>query len=280
MGSSLLPWQYNIYPVENLQNMMEFLLDNIPVYNRKPLNWYSPSEDDNVLQDTNIQYEAELDDVLQFIVKETEQEIYKDTVKFEKVKHNFETFFDKAQMWERFLVICSWLGLLDLIILIILIFYTQSIVFKIIAGLEIVQKYNIDQQVEAFPTDQIPIFTLPPNFSHEEVITPHNITISTSTIIVIILICLLVCMSIYHKCKYRSSVTRVCFPVYPLSKIVWGKYHIDIFIEVTNTTTCQTLWAHLTKVPLYPSQLYLGRKVNSNQMNMSKFCCIRQLEMD
>ena len=33
--------QYNIYPVENIQNMMESLLDNIPVYNWKPLNWYS-----------------------------------------------------------------------------------------------------------------------------------------------------------------------------------------------------------------------------------------------
>ena len=87
-------------------------------------------------------------------------------------------------------------------------------------------------------------------------------------------------MSIYHKCKYRSLVTRVCFPVYPLSKIVRGKYYTDIFIEVTNTMTCQTLWAHLTKVTVYPSQLYLARKVNSNQISMSKFFCIRQLEID
>ena len=55
------------------------------------------------------------------------------------------------------------LGLLDLILLIILIFYAQSIVLKIIAGLQIVQKYDIAKQVEVFPTDQVPIFTLPPN---------------------------------------------------------------------------------------------------------------------
>ena len=102
--------------------MMESLLDNIPVYNWKPLNWYSPSKDDNVLQDTKIEYEAELDDVLQFIVEETEQEIYKDMAEFEKAKYNFETFFNKAQMWERFSVICSWLGLLDLILLVLLFF--------------------------------------------------------------------------------------------------------------------------------------------------------------
>ena len=56
--------QYNIYPVENIQNMMESLLDNIPVCNWKPLNWFSPSEDDNVLQDMNIKYVAEFDDVM------------------------------------------------------------------------------------------------------------------------------------------------------------------------------------------------------------------------
>ena len=168
----------------------------------------------------------------------TEQEIYKDTAQFEKAKHNFETSFDKAQMWENFSLICSWLRLLDLILLVILIFYAQSVILKLIAGMKVVQKYNIAKQVKAFPTDQVPIFTLPPNFQHEEVITPHKITISTSTIIVIILICLLIGMSIYHKGKYRSSVTRVCFHVYPLSKIVRGMYHTDIFIEVTNTTIC------------------------------------------
>ena len=78
----------------------ESLLDNIPVY-WKPLNWFSSSEDDNVLQDMNVKYETELDDVLWLIVEETEQEMYKDTAEFEKAKHNFETFFDKAQMWEK-----------------------------------------------------------------------------------------------------------------------------------------------------------------------------------
>ena len=87
-------------------------------------------------------------------------------------------------------------------------------------------------------------------------------------------------MSLYCKCKYRSLVTRLCFPVYALSKIVRAKYHTDIFIEVTNTMTCQTLWAHLTKVAVFPSQLYLGRKVNLNQISMSTFCCIKQLEID
>ena len=94
---------YNIYSVENIQNMMESLLDNITVYN------YEESKFGFVIhlkmimyyKIPNLKYKAELDDVLWLIVEETEQ------------------------------VICSWLGLLDLI-LVILIFYAQSIVLKII----------------------------------------------------------------------------------------------------------------------------------------------------
>ena len=51
-------------------------------------------------------------------------------------------------------------------------------------------------------------------------------------------------------------------------------YIATIFLEVTNTTTCQTIWEHLTKVAVYPSQLFISHKLNSNQINMSKFCCV------
>ena len=96
--SNTLAEQYNIYPAKNIQNMMESLLDNIPGYNWKPLNWFSSSEDDNVLQDTNMK----LDDILQLIVEETEQEIYKDTAEFEKAKHNLKHFSTKLKCGKIF----------------------------------------------------------------------------------------------------------------------------------------------------------------------------------
>ena len=110
-------------------------------------------------------------------------------------------------------------------------------------------------------------------------IQPHKVAISTSTIIVITLMSMIVLLTIYRKCRYKSSITRVCFLVYSLSRIVCGKY-TDIFLEVTNTMTCQTIWAHLTKVAVFPSQLFLSHKLNSNQINMSKFCCVRQVSID
>ena len=255
--------QYQILPNENIQNIMSSLLQDIPVSNWKPLNWFNATNDGNILEDTEIIYEMQLDDILQLIVEETEEQIYKDTADFEMAKHNFKTFFQKAQMWEKFSVVSSCLGILDLILSKILFFYAKSIVLKIISGLEIIQNYNIVKTSQALLTERIPVFTLPSNYPEADMIQPHKVTISTSTIIVITLMSMI-----------------VCFLVYPLSRIVQGKYHTDIFLEVTNTTTCQTIWAHLTKVAVYPSQLFISHKLNSNQINMSKFCCVRQVSID
>ena len=120
-------------------------------------------------------------------------------------KHDFETFFQKAQMWEKFSVVCSWLGFLDLILLIILFLYTKSIVLKIISGLEIIQIYDIVKTSHALPTGKIPIFTLPSNYPDADMIQPHKITISTSTIIVITLMSMIVLLIIYRKCRYKAK---------------------------------------------------------------------------
>ena len=161
-------------------------------------------------------------------------------------------------MWEKFSVVCSWFGFLDLILLIILFFYEKSIILKIVSGLEIIQNYDIVKTPHALPTEKILIFTLPSNYPDADMIQPHKVTISTSMIIVITLMSMIVLLTIYRRCRYKSSITRVCFPVYPLSRIVHRKYHTDIFLEVTNTTTCQTIWAHLTKVAVFPSQLFIS----------------------
>ena len=118
---------------------------------------------------------------------------------------------------------------------------------NIISGLEIIQNYDIVKTSHTLPTEKIPIFTLPSNYPDADKIQPHKVTISKSTIIVITLMNMIVLLTIYRKCRYKSSITSVCFPVYPLSRIVCRKYHTDMFLEVTNTTTCQKIWAHLTK---------------------------------
>ena len=56
--------QYQIFPNENIQNIMSSLLQDIPVYNWKSLNWSNMTNDSNILEDTEIIYEMQLDDIL------------------------------------------------------------------------------------------------------------------------------------------------------------------------------------------------------------------------
>ena len=74
--------QYPIFPNENIQNIMSSLLQAIPVYNWKSLNWFNVSSGSNILEDTEIVDKAQLDDVLQLIIEETEEQIYKNTADF------------------------------------------------------------------------------------------------------------------------------------------------------------------------------------------------------
>ena len=50
--------------MKNIQNIMSSLLQDIPLYDWKSLNWFNVSSDSNILEDTEIVYEAQLDDVL------------------------------------------------------------------------------------------------------------------------------------------------------------------------------------------------------------------------
>ena len=56
--------QYQIFPNENIQNIMSSLLQDIPVHNWKSLNWFNVTNDGNILEDTEIIYKTQLDDIL------------------------------------------------------------------------------------------------------------------------------------------------------------------------------------------------------------------------
>ena len=56
--------QYKIFPDKNIQIIMSNLLQDIPVYNWIPLNLFNSSNDNDMLENTEMIYEAELDDIL------------------------------------------------------------------------------------------------------------------------------------------------------------------------------------------------------------------------
>ena len=100
------------------------------------------------------------------------------------------------------------------------------------------------------------------------------------TTILIIITLLAILYTIFKKCRYVSSLPRVCFPLYPFSTILRGTARTDIFVEVVNLASAEAMWAHFASVAVHPSQLRITGYPRAYDMHIIKLCCCRQLQID
>ena len=100
------------------------------------------------------------------------------------------------------------------------------------------------------------------------------------TMILIIITLLAILYAIFKKCRYVSSLPRVCFPLYPFSMILQGTVRMDIFVEVVNLASAEAMWAHFASVAVRPSQLRITGYPRAYDMHIIKLCCCRQLQID
>ena len=101
------------------------------------------------------------------------------------------------------------------------------------------------------------------------------------TMFLIILTLLVILYTIFKKCRYVSSLPRVCFPLYPFSTILQRHcMHMDVFVEVVNLALAETMWAHFASVAVHPSQLQITGYPRAFDMHIIKLCCCRQLQID
>ena len=100
------------------------------------------------------------------------------------------------------------------------------------------------------------------------------------TTILIIITFLAILYTIFKKCRYVSSLPRVCFALYPFSTILQGTACMDIFIEVVNFASAEAMWAHFASVAVHPSQLRITGYPHAYDMHIIKLCCCRQLQID
>ena len=46
------------------------------------------------------------------------------------------------------------------------------------------------------------------------------------------------------------SIVKYCFPFFPILRILRGTRRTDLFVEVTNLTKRNTVWAHYTSTAI------------------------------
>ena len=117
-----------------------------------------------------------------------------------------------------------------------------------------IQSVQADQIGRTYP----PLFTI--NLPKEEEILEDLKEISAMEYVVqviMIIVCIAVVIIIMYFCctKYRhtGSIFKYCFPFLPISHIVRMSHHTDLFVEVTNITIGNSIWAHFTATRCFPS---------------------------
>ena len=138
-----------------------------------------------------------------------------------------------------------------------------------------IQSVQADQIGRTYP----PLFTL--NLPKEEEImddlreiTTIEYVVQVIMIIVYIAIVLIIMYFCCMKCRHTRTIFKYCFPFLPISCIVRMSRHTDLFVEVTNVTKGNGVWAHFVSTGCFPTQIQLSRPIQKDDVQIETICCI------
>ena len=263
--------KFDIQVDENTQTQATLLHDNIPGYDLPTIDFVQTSEDDDedisILEEDNPQIYTHLDNVLVHMIDKQEAAIFKLKQDFNRNKEKISEYIKYAENWKVILVIYSYTAMtcdVLLIITMIVFFlkYRKTMQAMLAAFLQTNTKNSGTQSVQADQIDRtyLPLFTI--NLLKEEEILDDLKEISTMEYVVqviMIIICIAVVIIIIYlcctKCRHTRTIFKYCFPFLLISCIVHTSHCTDLFVEVTNITKGNSIWAHFTVTGCFPLQI-------------------------
>ena len=138
-----------------------------------------------------------------------------------------------------------------------------------------IQSVQADQIGRTYP----PLFTL--NLLKEEEIIDNlrEITAMEHVVqVIMIIVCIAVVIIVMYfcctKCRHTRTIFKYCLPFLPISHIIHTSRCADLFVEVTNVTKGNGIWAHFASTRYFPSQIQLSRLIQKDNVQIETFCCI------
>ena len=256
---------------ENTKTQATLLHDDIPGYDLPTIDFVQTSIDDDedvsILEEDNLQIYAHLKNVLVHTIDNQQTVIFKSNQDFNKNKEKILQYIKYAENWQVASFMCSYMVIACDVILIaamivFLLKYCKTMQAMLTAFLQMNTKNTGIQSVQA---DQIgrtypPLFTL--NLPKEEEIiddlreiTAMEYVVQVIMIIVCIATVLIVMYFCCTKCRHTHTIFKYCFPFLSISHIVRTSRRTDIFVEVTNVTKGNEIWAHFVSTRYFPSQI-------------------------
>ena len=137
-----------------------------------------------------------------------------------------------------------------------------------------IQSVQADQTGRAYPL----LFTL--NLPKEEEIiddlkeiTAMEYVVQVIMIIVCIAVVFIIMYFCCRKCRHTCTIFKYCFLFLPISRIIRMSCHTNLFVEVTNITKGNSIWAHFTATGCFPLQICISRLIQKEDVQIETFCC-------
>ena len=105
-------------------------------------------------------------------------------------------------------------------------------------------------------------------------ITAMEYVVQVIMIIVCIAVVIIVMYFCCMKCRHPHTIFKYCFPFLPISHIICTSCCTDLFIEVTNVTKGNGIWAHFASTRCFPLQIQMLRPIQKEDVQIETICCI------
>ena len=96
--------------------------------------------------------------------------------------------------------------------------------------------------------------------------------------VIMIIVCIAVAIIVIYfcctKCRHTCIIFKCCFPFLPISHIICMSRRTDLFVEVTNITKGNGIWAHFALTGCFPLQICMSRPIQKEDIQIETFCCI------
>ena len=211
--------------------------------------------------------------------------IFKSNQDFNKNKEKISQYIKYTENWQVASVTCSYTVmacdvLLIVAMIVFLLKYRKTMQVMLAAFLQTNTKNTGIQSVQADQIDRTypPLFTL--NLPKEEEImddlreiTAMEYVVQVIMIIVCIAIVLIIMYFCCMKCRHTHTIFKYCFLFLPISCICTSRC-TDLFVEVTNVTKGNGIWAHFVSTGCFPTQIQLSRPIQKDDVQIETICCI------
>ena len=282
--------KFDIQVDENTRNQAALLHDDIPGYDLPTIDFVDTTtdqdEDVSILAEDNLQIYAHFNNVLVHMIDKQQMAIFKSNQDFDKNKQKISQYMKYAENWQVASVICSYTAMAcDVLLIIAMIAFLWKYQKTMQAMLAAFLQTNIkNTAIQLVQTDWIgrtypPLFMI--NLPKEEEIIDDSREITTTEyvvqvimIIVYIAIVLIIMYFCCTKCRHTCTIFKYCFPFLPISRIVRTSRRIDLFVEVTNVTKGNGMWAHFVSTGCFPTQIQLSRPIQKDDVQIETICCI------